>query len=113
MGLKPPEIPPAPAAIELHIEELVLHGFRSSDRFCIGDAVEKELQRLLGKQGLSTFLAKRVFPERLDAGTFKVAPGAQPQDVGTQLAQRLQQRLSSAERTRTATSPAKEGQKTR
>jgi len=40
------------SVVELHIEELVLHGFRSGDRFHIGDALERELVRLLGKQGL-------------------------------------------------------------
>ena len=38
----------APARIELHIEELVLHGFAPGDRRPLGEAVERELTRLLG-----------------------------------------------------------------
>jgi hypothetical protein len=36
--------------VELRVDELVLHGFAPSDRHAIGDAVERELTRLLAKQ---------------------------------------------------------------
>jgi hypothetical protein len=98
MALKPPDTPLAPAAIELHIEELVLHGFPAGDRFRIGDAVQQELLRLIGEHGLPVLIAKQLSTERLDAGTFKVAPGAKPQTVGAQLAQSLHQRLSRPEK---------------
>ena len=83
------------AIVELHIEELVLHGFRSGDRFYVGDAMERELAQLLGKQGLPALLRQQSFVERLDAGTFKVTPGTKPRGIGTQLAQSLHQRLTS------------------
>ena len=35
----------AVARVELHIEELVLHGFPPRDRARIGDAVQAELDR--------------------------------------------------------------------
>ena len=41
-----------PHSIEMHIEELVLHGFEPGDRHAIGDAVERELARLLSEHGL-------------------------------------------------------------
>jgi hypothetical protein len=114
MGLKPPETQRAPAVIDLCIEELVLHGFPSSDRFRIGDAVERELLRLIDAQGLPpALLRKQLSAERLDAGTFKVAHGAKPQTVGTQLARSLHQRLSRPEKPPTSSSRAKEGEKGR
>jgi len=100
MGLKPAGVRRAPAAIELHIDELVLHGFRSSDRFGIGDAMERELARLISEQGVPTLLAQPSSRERLDAGTFKLAARAKPQMVGTQLAQSLHEQLSGPEKTR-------------
>ena len=45
-----------PGWIELHIEELVLHGFAPGDRHPIGDAVEHELIRLFAEQGLPSLL---------------------------------------------------------
>ncbi|MGC2696893.1 MAG: hypothetical protein WA738_13995 [Candidatus Angelobacter sp.] len=113
MGLKPPETPLAPAVIELHIEELVLHGFSSRDRFRIGDAVQKELRRLLGGHGLPAFLGKQLSAESLDAGTFRVAPGAKPQAIGVQLAQSLHHGLSSPKKTLSPKTPAKGARKTR
>jgi hypothetical protein len=34
-------------SVELHVEELILHGFAGSDRYMIGEAVEGELTLLL------------------------------------------------------------------
>ncbi len=84
-----------PAEIELHIEELVLHGFAAGDRRRIGDAVQIELQRILGRESLTQLLHKESHTERLDAGTFKVAGGARPQTIGTQLARTVHRRLMS------------------
>jgi hypothetical protein len=41
-----------PREIEVHIDELVLHGFDPQSRWAIGDAVESELRELLTQQGL-------------------------------------------------------------
>ncbi|HEY1770188.1 MAG TPA: hypothetical protein VGG02_08025 [Chthoniobacterales bacterium] len=41
-----------PRAIEVHIEELVLHGFEPGARWPVGDALEKELGTLLRRYGL-------------------------------------------------------------
>lgn len=91
-------VPRAPSAIELHIDELVLHGFSASDRFVIGDAVQKELLRLFGEHGWAAFPRRQSAIERLDAGSFKVVPGAQAHTLGTQLAQSLHRRLTSTEK---------------
>ncbi len=83
-----------PAALELHVEELVLHGFPASDRFRVGDAVERELLRLIAEQGLPGLIRNPVSMERLDGGRFKVAEKSTAQVVGTQLAQQVYQQLS-------------------
>ena len=44
--------------IELHIEELVLHGFEPGDRHRIGEAIERELARLFAEQGTPPSLAQ-------------------------------------------------------
>jgi hypothetical protein len=38
---------------EIHIEELVLHGFEGADRYAIGEAVSAELRRLIAAGGLT------------------------------------------------------------
>jgi hypothetical protein len=38
--------------IELEIDELVLHGVAPKDRASVGDAVRRELARLLGEHGV-------------------------------------------------------------
>ena len=40
-----------PREIDLHIDELVLHGFAQGDRWNVGDALESDLQTLLVTQG--------------------------------------------------------------
>ena len=87
-----PRMQHSPAALELHIEELVLHGFPASDRFRVGDAVERELSRLIAAHGLG--LAGPVSVERLNTGAFKVAVNATPHVIGAQLAHKLYRGLS-------------------
>ena len=81
-----------PAAVELHIEELVLHGFASGDRYRIAEAVQSELTRLLAEQGASP--ASDVAVARLDGGVFEVSPGSKPEAVGRQVAQAIHRVVS-------------------
>lgn len=53
--------------IEVHIDEVVLHGFAPGDRAGIGDALERELGRLLAERGLAVPVAD-VGVARVDAG---------------------------------------------
>jgi hypothetical protein len=76
-----------PANIELHIEELVLHGFAPGDRYGIGEAVGPELQRLFAEQGASLQLAQGSEVAHLDGGAFEVPHGAKAEAVGAQIAQ--------------------------
>ncbi len=75
-----------PPAIELRIEELVLHGFAPGDRHRIGEAVERELARLLVERGLPTGLARGADLSRHDGGSFAVAPGAGAEAIGARVA---------------------------
>jgi len=74
-------------AVDLHIEELVLHGFNIGDRYRIGAAVEAELARLFAERGAAPSLARGGEMSSLDGGSFDVAPGAGPEGVGGQVAQ--------------------------
>ncbi len=77
----------APAALELRIEEVGLHGFAPNDRVRIGEAMQREVTRLFREQGVPLSLAQGRAIERLDGGTLQLAPGAKPRAFGSQLAQ--------------------------
>ena len=47
----------SPRAIEIRIDELVLHGIAAADRLRIGAALEKELARLLVERGAPAWFA--------------------------------------------------------
>ena len=74
-------------SIQLHIEELVLHGFSPHDRHQLAEAVETELHRLLAEQGLALGRREDLTMERLDAGDFTAALGASAGSLGAQVAQ--------------------------
>jgi len=78
-----------PAKIELHIEELVLHGFTAADRYLIGDALQVELTRMFSEQGMPSGFARNIETDRVDAGSFHVITGAQVPAIGARLAQAL------------------------
>lgn len=75
-----------PRNIELHIEELVLHGFAPGDRYRIGAGVEAELARLFAEQGSLPSLAQGGEVAYLDAGAFEAAPGSRAEAIGIQVA---------------------------
>lgn len=72
--------------IEIHIDELVLHGFGSNDVELISKAVEMELTRLLTLNGLpASFSLARSHPQ-IDAGEFTMSTYAKPGNVGNNIA---------------------------
>jgi len=76
--------------IDLQIDELVLHGFPSTDRARIGDAIHAELVRLLSGLGdQAQSLAQRRRAAEVDAGSFAVGAQSTPQAIGGQIAQRI------------------------
>jgi hypothetical protein len=72
--------------IHLHIEELVLHGFPSSDRHRIGEAMQRELTRLFTEGRMPPSLAKSAEIDQLNAGSFQTTGTARPEATGTQVA---------------------------
>jgi len=79
--------------IELHIEELVLHGFAARDRHRIAGEVERELARLVGEGDGLPGLKGNLAIERVNGGVFQVQSGAKPQAAGTQIAQSVYRSL--------------------
>jgi hypothetical protein len=53
--------------IELHIEELVLHGFPPFERHAVAEAVRAQLEARIANGGLD--IARDVHIDRLDAGS--------------------------------------------
>lgn len=74
------------AAIELHVEELVLEGFAPAERHAVADAFERELSRLLTEHGLPDSHAQGAEASSLDAGSVRLAPGTRPAAAGAQIA---------------------------
>lgn len=72
--------------IDLHIEELVLHGFEPDDRHRIGRVFEHELGRLVAERGAPPSLARSGEVPRLDGGSFEAKPGSGAQAIGVQVA---------------------------
>ena len=80
--------------IELHIEQLVLHGFKPGDRQRIGQAVELELTRMLTEQGVPSSFNNGREVDRLNGGTFSMAPNSRAETLGSQVAQSVYTGLS-------------------
>lgn len=86
---------PAPAGtaprpnVELHIEELALHGFPSGARHAIGDAVQRELARLIAERGLAPALAVTGDHAYLDGGAFHMVRDTAPDRIGVQVARAI------------------------
>lgn len=72
--------------IHLHVEELVLHGFPSSDRHRIGEAMQRELTRLFTEGRTPPALTKSAEIDRLNGGSFQTTGTARPEATGAQVA---------------------------
>jgi hypothetical protein len=81
--------------VELHIEELVLHGFDPRDRHGIADAVQQELARLVAERGLSAIRAPGDVA-RLDGGTIEL-DAARGSVAGAPIARAVHSTLTSGE----------------
>ncbi len=75
-----------PKNIELNIDELVLHGFAPGDRYSIGEAVERELTRMLADRGVPQSLEGGREVTSVNGGAIKVATGSRAEAVGAQVA---------------------------
>jgi hypothetical protein len=73
-------------AIDLRIDELVLHGFEPGQRGRIGASVEAELGRLLASPEAAARLGGGSELARVDAGAIDVAADGAPRAVGAAVA---------------------------
>jgi hypothetical protein len=72
--------------VHLHIDWLVLRGFRAEDRGGIAAGIRQELSRLFSDYEAAQALAARGDASRLRIGSVQINPETTPQGVGTQLA---------------------------
>ncbi len=77
--------------VELYIEELILEGFSPGDRYSIGEAVERELTRLLSEQGMPRLFSQNGNLAQLDAGIIRVSSGDRAETIGRQVGQAIYQ----------------------
>jgi hypothetical protein len=92
-------------SVEVHIKELVLHGFAPGDRCRIANAVEHELARLMGEGGPPESLKNPLALERIDGGAFNLKAGSEARAAGTEIAQAVYRSLRRNTRA-SASSPA-------
>lgn len=74
--------------IELHIERLVLEGLpvAPGQRHLVQAALETELSRLMTEGGLASSLLTGGAIPQLSAGSMQLSGGANPTDLGQQIA---------------------------
>ena len=87
----------SPSAFEITIEELVLHGFNSANRYAIAEAVESELTSLLTGAPNQPLPRQASRIERMNAGTFTVAANSPDRILGERVAQALYRSLAPPE----------------
>lgn len=73
-----------PREIEVHIEELILHGFEPANRWLVADALEQELRGLLGLKGVP--FAWLSSPQRIEGGKLSSANLTLPAQTGAAIA---------------------------
>jgi hypothetical protein len=84
--------------IELHIEELILHGFLHTDRHRIAQAIQSELVRLLAGKDLPPAFDRNLEFSRLDGGSFVVRTGEKPESTGTRIGQAVYRGIAGNQR---------------
>ncbi len=75
--------------LNLHIDQLTLHGFDRIDRHQLGSAVQRELSRLIREQGLPSSMNQTHTIGSLNAGEFKTGQSTGANNIGTQVAQKI------------------------
>jgi hypothetical protein len=73
--------------VVLHIDSLVLKGFRHEDRQGIAEGLQLELTRLLADPQASQQLTTNGDVSRLRAGSIQIRHDSKPQRIGAQVAQ--------------------------
>ena len=74
--------------INIEIDRLVLEGYDVREQRVIKAAIEKELQNLVSKHGLSeNFVSQKTKNFTVDAGSFSLKTAANPRKIGAEVAQ--------------------------
>jgi hypothetical protein len=73
-------------SIEVHIEELILHGFAAEGSHRIAGALREELARLLAMQAVPTRAIQMRHAAQWDSRAFRAAAGGSEEAIGTQVA---------------------------
>lgn len=73
-----------PREIEVHIEELVLHGFDPANPWRIADALQQELRGLLAARGIPSLWLSN--PEQIEGGRISSASLTKPERTGAEIA---------------------------
>ena len=73
--------------VVIHIDRLVLNGFRFEDRHAIAAGLQQELSRLLADPQAVQGLTGLGDISRLQVGRMHIAQSSKPQRVGAQVAQ--------------------------
>jgi len=82
------EFAPKPSrSIEIHINELVLHGFAHADRRPIAESVERELRTLLMNEDFSNATSLAV--ARIAGGSFQLDSNQRHESAGTNIARAI------------------------
>ena len=75
--------------LDLHIGELVLHGFEHLDRAGLHMAVQATLSQLLAQRDLPASFKQSGHIDGLAGGTFTARQGASAGEIGAQIAQNI------------------------
>jgi hypothetical protein len=73
-------------SVELHIEELILHGFPSGDRHRIAEAMQRELAHLFTEEQTPSLLSKNAEIDQLNSQAFQTTATPNPETTGAQVA---------------------------
>ena len=79
--------------VVIHIERLVLRGFRREDRHAIAVGLEEELGRVFGEREAVQQLRAVGDASRLRVGGVHVEHGVQPQRIGANVARGIREEM--------------------
>lgn len=75
--------------INLHIDQLTLHGFDRIDQRRLGSALQSELSRLISEQGFPTSMNQTLTIGNINAGEFRIGQNTGANGIGTEVAQKI------------------------
>lgn len=75
--------------VVLHIDRLVLKGFRQEDRHGVAEGLQQELTRMFADPQAAQQLMENGDVSRLRLGSISIGQNSQPQRVGSQVARSI------------------------